>query len=352
MFQIDDSDPRIVIVNTGTTHGEPDDYRDLVNRWVARLDQGQRFGIMMISEPHDHDEEDHDSEEHRQHEAEIQRILNDFRRDYRHRTAQVTTAYARVHAQEVIDKYYPTPELVEQAQIRTNRYAEYNWGIPGRGFTDIGEAKAWLAGQYDREPLVLDDLVDAVDAAATVRTGSTALTGLFYGSSTGVTEYVADAINDVWCQYGMPPLEAVNIGYMKDAAQFLAYDTLILGISTWNIGKLQDDWDILFPQLDHLDFTGRRVALFGLGDQNNYPDNFLDAMGILADKLRERGAELVGQWGCDGYEFAESLALYDGRFIGLALDEVNQADLTTNRVQHWVAQIIPEFAFQQQTTAA
>jgi len=345
MFQYDDSDPQMVIVNTGPHHGEPEDFRDLVNRWIERLDQGQRFGILMISEPHDHDEDEHDSEEHLQDEAEIQRILNDFRRDYRHRTALINTAYARVHDQEVIDKYYPTPELVEQAQIRTNMYAEYNWGIPGRGFTDVEEAKAWLRSQQNRAPLELKDATPDLTANPTGRVG------LFYGSSSGVTEYVAGLIADAWTQHAAEPLESFNIGYVKDAAQLLAFDTLILGISTWNIGQLQDDWDIIFPQLDGIDFMGKRVALFGPGDQNYYPDNFVDAMGILAEKLMERGAVIVGQCDCDGYEFAASRALINGQFIGLPLDEVTQADLTGERVQRWVAQIVQEFALQAAATA-
>jgi flavodoxin len=74
----------------------------------------------------------------------------------------------------------------------------------------------------------------------------------------------------------------------------LAYDTLIIGCPTWNIGQLQEDWDVVYEQMDNLDFSGKKVAIFGLGDQYDYPDNFCDAIGILGQKFIERGAELVG----------------------------------------------------------
>jgi flavodoxin I len=129
----------------------------------------------------------------------------------------------------------------------------------------------------------------------------------------------------------------------------VAFDHLILGIPTWNIGQLQDDWDILFPQLDALDFSGKKVALFGVGDQYGYPDNFLDAVGILGNKLIERGAELCGRWYDSNYEFAESIAFVDGKFMGLGIDEDHQANLTDGRISQWVRQLVEEFALQPKT---
>lgn len=174
---------------------------------------------------------------------------------------------------------------------------------------------------------------------------------MFYGSSTGVTEYIAGEIEDAWKAAGRDALEPINIGKVKDAAQMLAFDCLILGIPTWNIGQLQDDWDILFPQLDHLDFSGKKIALFGIGDQYGYPDNFLDAVGILGNKLLERGVQLVGYWYDEHYEFDESIAFVDGKFMGLGIDEISQSKLTGDRIGRWVAQIIQEFALQPTTVA-
>ena len=340
MFRFDASDPQFLLVYTGDEHAVPDDYRNLTAQWVAGLDRDERFGVVIDYEPHEH--HDHDEDERRQHEAQITRITNDFRRDYRERTALANLGFARVFSAEIMKYYEEHPDAWEQGQEGMERYAQYNWGIPGRAFTDLDDAKNWLLQQIGRAPTAIE--AEAEAPATRV--------GLFYGSSTGVTEYIAENIRDVWAQKGMEPVEAINIGYMKDGRDLLNYDYLILGISTWNIGQLQDDWDIVFPQLDKLDFSGKTVAIFGIGDQENYADNFLDAIGILGYKLIERGAKLVGYWMDEHFEFAESRGFVDGKFMGLGIDEVNQPELSAQRIRSWVTQIIGEFALQPSTQTA
>ena len=53
------------------------------------------------------------------------------------------------------------------------------------------------------------------------------------------------------------------------------------------------------------------------------------------------GAEVVGFWPNSGYEFADSAALDGDEFVGLALDQDNQSDLTAERISKWVADIKP-----------
>lgn len=342
MFRFDESDPQFLIIYTGDEHALPDDYRRLGERWIARLEKGERFGIIVVSEPHEH-HEDEDEEEHRQHEAEITRLTNDFRRDYREKTAKYNVGYARVIPPEWVQLYFPQPGDWEKAEEGNNRYAEYNWGIPGAGFLNLADAQTWIREQFNRKP------TETVQAPTVAKTDQKV--GLFYGSSTGMTEYVADEIVNAWKTAGLEPIEAVNIGNMKSLSALMNYDCLILGIPTWNIGELQDDWDILFPQLDKLDFSDKKVALFGVGDQYGYPDNFLDAVGILGSKLLERDAELVGFWFDEHYEFTESKAFLDDKFIGLGIDETHQSRLTTQRVQAWVAQIVREFELQPSTVS-
>lgn len=48
---------------------------------------------------------------------------------------------------------------------------------------------------------------------------------------------------------------------------------MIVGASTWFDGELPTYWDELVPELESLDLKGKKVAIFGLGDQKNYPDN-------------------------------------------------------------------------------
>lgn len=118
---------------------------------------------------------------------------------------------------------------------------------------------------------------------------------------------------------------------------------MIIASPTWNIGELQSDWEGYFPELDNIDFSGKKVAYFGTGDQVGYSDNFMDALGILEEKISEQGATTVGYWSTDGYDFNESKALRNSKFVGLALDEDNQSDMTEERVKKWVAQVKNEF---------
>jgi flavodoxin I len=65
-------------------------------------------------------------------------------------------------------------------------------------------------------------------------------------------------------------------------------------------------------------------------------------MGILEEKISEQGGTTVGYWSTEGYEFSESKAVRDGKFVGLALDEDNQSDLTEKRIKIWVTQLKTE----------
>ncbi|MGK7955183.1 MAG: flavodoxin, partial [Crocosphaera sp.] len=116
-----------------------------------------------------------------------------------------------------------------------------------------------------------------------------------------------------------------------------------IGCPTWNMGDLQSDWEGIFDDLDDIDFSGKKVAYFGTGDQVGYADNFQDAMGMLEEKISGRGGKTIGHWPVDGYDHNESKAVKNGKFVGLALDEDNESDLTEDRIKTWVAQIKSEF---------
>ena len=163
--------------------------------------------------------------------------------------------------------------------------------------------------------------------------------GIIFGSSTATTAAVAGQIAATF-----QPLcgEPVNIRYGRVDA-LLRLDAMILGVPTWGIGELQDDWQRSRGRLGREDFTGKLVALFGLGDQLEYPDHFVDAMGTLYRILSARGAIVVGDWPTTGYDFSDSTALVNGRFVGLALDQDNQSHLTDDRIRRWTQQIRPAF---------
>ncbi|MEO1131338.1 MAG: flavodoxin FldA [Cyanobacteria bacterium J06639_1] len=164
--------------------------------------------------------------------------------------------------------------------------------------------------------------------------------GLFYGSTTGNTETAAEEIQK---QFGGEDVVKLHEVASVEASDFGEYDCLIIGSPTWNVGELQDDWDGYFEELDGIDFSGKKVAYFGTGDQVGYSDNFQDAMGILEEKISEQGGTTVGFWPTEGYDHDDSRAERDGKFVGLALDEDNQSDLTDERIKTWVQQLKQEF---------
>jgi flavodoxin II len=169
--------------------------------------------------------------------------------------------------------------------------------------------------------------------------------GLFYGSSTCYTEMVAEKIvAELRETQGNGIIDIYNV-VDEPVTTMESYDFLILGIPTWDYGELQEDWENIWDDIDHLDLAGKTVALFGLGDQVGYPEWFLDALGYLWAKVCNQGAKTVGYWPVDGFEFEQSKALTadEQNFVGLAIDDENQFELTDDRITNWCQQILKEF---------
>ena len=164
--------------------------------------------------------------------------------------------------------------------------------------------------------------------------------GLFVGSTTGKTEAAAEGIQKEFGGEGVVTIHEIS---EVENSDFEQYDKIIIGSPTWDIGELQADWDGYFEELDDIDFSGKKIAYFGTGDQIGYEENFQDAMGILEEKISELGGTTVGNWPTDGYEFEGSKAVKNGKFVGLALDDDNQSELTEERIKKWVAQVKGEF---------
>lgn len=164
--------------------------------------------------------------------------------------------------------------------------------------------------------------------------------GLFFGSDEGNTEAVAYKIQSI---FGVDCVDVLDIGDVTQL-EFADYNVFIFGIPTWDFGQIQSDWEDFWPDAESVDFSGKRIALFGLGDQFGYGDFFLDAMGMLHDVVVAAGGEIAGHWSTEGYDFDASKALVDGErlFVGLALDEDQQPELTNERLMAWCAQINKE----------
>ena len=114
-----------------------------------------------------------------------------------------------------------------------------------------------------------------------------------------------------------------------------SYEALILGTSTWGDGELQDDWYDGIKVLKNANLSGKTIALFGCGDSESYSDTFCDGMGILFEDLKDSGCTFVGAVPDSDYTYASSVAAAGGKFVGLALDDVNESDRTDARVSAW-----------------
>ena len=161
--------------------------------------------------------------------------------------------------------------------------------------------------------------------------------GIIFGSSMGNTEEAAGFLAE---KLGLEN-ELLNVANC-DAAKLNGFDKLILGVSTWGTGDLQDDWDAF--DFGGLKLGGKTVAIFGTGDAEGYADSFCGAMGKLYDEVVKAGANVVGAVSTDSYSFEESEAVRDGKFIGLPLDADNESDKTETRILTWIEQIKPHFS--------
>ena len=154
--------------------------------------------------------------------------------------------------------------------------------------------------------------------------------GIFFGTSTGTTESVAQQIAE---QLGVE--DVFNVGEVA-ADKLSEYDVLLLGSSTWGSGDLQDDWYDFLEAAKGLDLSGKKVAIFGCGDSSSFSDTFCGAMGTIYNDLQGTGCKFIGAVSTDGYTYDDSEAVVDGKFVGLAIDDVNEDDKTPERIQAWV----------------
>lgn len=164
--------------------------------------------------------------------------------------------------------------------------------------------------------------------------------GIFYGSTDGNTERVVGQIQE---EFGGEDVAGLHNVSSASSDEMQEYECLILACPTWEIGELQEDWDSFIDQIEDVDYAGKKVTYLGLGDADGYPDTYQDAMGIIHERIVDSGAEFVGSWPTDDYNFEESKGVVDGKFLGLAIDEDNESDKTEERIKAWVAQLKGEF---------
>jgi flavodoxin I len=161
--------------------------------------------------------------------------------------------------------------------------------------------------------------------------------GIFYGSTTGNTESIAKKIHAQLSESQLKDVARVKVEELAN------YENIIFGTSTWNTGELQDDWGDFLSKVANADLSGKVVALFGLGDSSSYADTFVNGMGEIYQTIKDKDCKIVGQVETSDYDFVESEAVIEGKFIGLAIDEDNEDNKTDSRIKNWIEKIKHEF---------
>lgn len=170
--------------------------------------------------------------------------------------------------------------------------------------------------------------------------------GIFFGTDTGTTRLIAKKMSKkLGDDIASKPLNVNRI----TVEEMLQYDALILGTPTYGFNQLPGvstgikagSWEEFLPQLESMDFSGKRIALYGLGNQEKYPKNFADSMIHLYRFFLERGADIIGSWDIDDYVFEHSQSVVNGQFVGLVLDQQAQALLTEQRIDNWLSLVSP-----------
>lgn len=164
--------------------------------------------------------------------------------------------------------------------------------------------------------------------------------GIVYSFNTQKTSKIAKRIAEAFGETAN--VEMVNVEEIS-SEKFLKYNNLICGTATWFDGELPNHWDEFVPDLEDMDMKGKNIAIFGLGDQKGYPENFLDGMGILAEIIETQGGRLVGFTSTEGYKYESSRAERGEQFCGLGIDYETQGNKNKDRVNAWVEKLKLEF---------
>lgn len=159
---------------------------------------------------------------------------------------------------------------------------------------------------------------------------------ILYGSTTGKTEEIADEL-----QKHLPDSRVFDISdFPLEELGF--YDVLVLGTSTWGTGDLQDSWADHLEELAACDLTDKTLAFFGLGDQKSFTETFVGGLAKLYDRLAPLAKKVIGNFRDKDFSFEDCLAYREGAFVGLVIDDDNQASKTDERINRWVSQLLTE----------
>jgi flavodoxin I len=167
---------------------------------------------------------------------------------------------------------------------------------------------------------------------------------IFFGPLNGSVHRVAKLIAS---KIGPDKVDMIHITEAS-AVDLEKYPRIIFGISTvgkdsWQQKFDNTDWSHFFPVVSAFNFTGKKIAIFGLGDHITYAYHFVDSIGLLGKTVKNQGGQIFGKVSTEGYTFQDSDAIVEGQFIGLPVDEDFEPELTEERVSAWVNSLMKEF---------
>lgn len=160
---------------------------------------------------------------------------------------------------------------------------------------------------------------------------------ILYGSSGGNTESVAKKVQQLF----NGEADVYNV-YEVKTDEIKEYPYYILGTSTTGVGDLQDDWDGFLPSFSKMDLSGKKIAIFALGDSASFSSSFAESMRVIYDAVKDK-AQIIGQVADEGYTYDDSEGVVDGKWVGLPIDEDNEYDMTDERLSNWVESLKNEF---------
>jgi flavodoxin I len=168
--------------------------------------------------------------------------------------------------------------------------------------------------------------------------------GLFYWPIGGNVEKVAQEIEKYFDDIEVTDLSKVTSDDLYNY-EYLIFGGSTFGADYWEQASTDNKWYLMFHDLEEkeVDLKSKKVAFYGLGDQVRYPHHFVDGLRIIHDNFAKHNIKVVGHWPNEGYEFYESQALTDNKFLGLVLDMDNSKEKMPEKVEKWVADLKEEF---------
>lgn len=110
---------------------------------------------------------------------------------------------------------------------------------------------------------------------------------LIYTSMTGNTELMAETIEAALREEKVGLIVKESLDAYPE--ELLDYDGIIIGSYTWDGGVVPDEFMDFYEEMDRLDLTGKKAAVFGSGD-TYYSSTFCKAVDLISEKLASLGA--------------------------------------------------------------